>query len=107
MARLQREWEWGILGAFGRGDHFHYVFRTDAHHGASIFFDAGSFQAGEPHPWSPMAIPDHAGFSARSVTIAPDGKRFAVLMPAEQPLGNRVTFVMNFFDEVRRHAATR
>jgi len=70
-------------------------------------FDAGSFQTGAPHPWSPMAVPDHAGFSARSVTIAPDGKRFAVLMPAEQPLGNRVTFVMNFFDEVRRRAATR
>jgi hypothetical protein len=34
--------------------------------------------------------------------MAPDGKRFAVLMPAEQPLGKRVTFVMNLFDEVRR-----
>jgi hypothetical protein len=37
--------------------------------------------------------------------MAPDGKRFAVLMPVEQPLGNRVTFVMNFFDEVRRRIA--
>jgi hypothetical protein len=37
-----------------------------------------------------------------AITMALDGKRFAVLMPAEQPLGNRVTFVMNFGDEVRR-----
>ena len=52
-----------------------------------------------------MAIPSHAGLGHTMIAMAPDGKRFAVLMPAEQPLGNRVTFIMNFFDEVRRRAS--
>jgi Tol biopolymer transport system component len=64
--------------------------------------DGGTFHPDQPRQWSPVAVPSHASSGASSVTMAPDGKRFAVLMPAEQPLGNRVTFVMNFFDEVRR-----
>jgi hypothetical protein len=64
--------------------------------------EGGRFQPGQPHQWSPVAIPGHAGFGSRGITMASDAKHFAVLMPAEQPLGNRVTFVMNFFDEVRR-----
>jgi Tol biopolymer transport system component len=68
----------------------------------SFSFEGGIFHPGQPHPWSPVAIPNHAGEGMTSITMAPDGKRFAVLMPVEQPLGNRVTFVMNFFDEVRR-----
>jgi hypothetical protein len=66
--------------------------------------EGGHFQPGQPRPWTPVMIPDHAGLSYRSVTMASDCKRAAVLMPAEQPLGNRVTFVMNFFDEVRRRS---
>jgi serine/threonine-protein kinase len=71
----------------------------------SYSLDKGHFQPDQPRAWSRVAIPDHAGFSARSVAMSPDGKRVAVLMPAETPLGNRVTFVSNFFDEVRRRAA--
>jgi Tol biopolymer transport system component/predicted Ser/Thr protein kinase len=64
--------------------------------------EGGTFHPGQPHQWSPVTIPGHASSGATSITMAPDGEHFAVLMPAEQPLGNRVTFVMNFFDEVRR-----
>ncbi len=71
----------------------------------SYSLEGGHFQPGQPRQWSPVAIPIRAGEGPTSVTMAPDGKRFAVLMPAEQPLGNRVTFVMNFFDEVRRRTA--
>ena len=71
----------------------------------SFSFEGGVFHPGEPHPWSPVAIPNHAGEAGTGITMASDGKRFAVLMPVEQPLGNRVTFVMNFFDEVRRRTA--
>jgi WD40 repeat protein len=71
----------------------------------SFSFEGGVFHPGQVHPWSPVAIPNHAGEGMAIITMAPDGKRFAVLMPAEQPLGNRVTFVMNFFDEVRRRIA--
>ena len=71
----------------------------------SFSIEGGVFHPGQVHPWSPVAIPNHAGEGVTSITMAPDGKRFAVLMPVEQPLGNRVTFVMNFFDEVRRRTA--
>ncbi|HEY3839945.1 MAG TPA: hypothetical protein VGL72_25415, partial [Bryobacteraceae bacterium] len=56
--------------------------------------------------WSPVAIPNHAGEGSSAIEMAPDGKRFAVLMPVDLPLGNRVTFVMNFIGEVRRRTAT-
>jgi hypothetical protein len=40
--------------------------------------------------------------------VAPDGKRIAAIMPAEasgaQPAQGHVTFVLNFFDELRRRA---
>jgi serine/threonine-protein kinase len=36
--------------------------------------------------------------------LAPDGERFAVLMPAQAPTApqRHVTLIVNFFDEVRR-----
>jgi Tol biopolymer transport system component len=76
---------------------------------ASFSLEGGVFHPNQPHPWSSVAIPDHAGEGLRSITMASeqDGKRFAVLMPAAQLLGNRVTFVMHFFDEVRRRTASR
>jgi serine/threonine-protein kinase len=46
-----------------------------------------------------------------NLDLAPDGKRFVVLMPAEAPEAresqSHVTLVMNYFDEVRRRAAGR
>ena len=72
---------------------------------ASYSLEGGVFHPDQPRQWSPTAIPSHISDGARIIAMAPDGKRFAVLMPAEQPLGNRVTFVMNFFDEVRRRTA--
>ena len=68
----------------------------------SVSVVGGVFHQDQPRQWSPVAVPNHAASDWSSITMAPDGKRFAVLMPAAQPLGNRVTFVMNFFDEVRR-----
>jgi hypothetical protein len=42
----------------------------------------------------------------KNVDLAPDGKRIIALMPAEtaadQNAQNRVIFLENFFDEVRR-----
>lgn len=71
----------------------------------SFSFEGGAFHPDQQRQWSPVAIPNHAGEGTSGIEMAPDGKRFAVLMPVEQPLGNRVTFVMNFFDEVRRRTA--
>jgi hypothetical protein len=43
--------------------------------------------------------------------LAPDGKRIAAIMPAEtveaQNVQSHVTFLENFFDEMRRRTATQ
>jgi serine/threonine-protein kinase len=69
--------------------------------------EGGHFQPGQPRQWSPVGVPSHDSAGLTDLTMTPDGKRFAALMPAEQPLGNRVTFVMNLFDEVRRRIAAK
>ena len=45
---------------------------------------------------------------AKNFDLAPDGKRFVVLMPAVSPeprAQNHVMLVVNFLDEVRRRVA--
>jgi serine/threonine-protein kinase len=64
-----------------------------------------SFQPGTPRVWSNRHI-IYTGTGAGVLDIAPDGKRFAVLAPEENAgpaKGSvRVTFLENFFDELRR-----
>jgi serine/threonine protein kinase len=61
-----------------------------------------SFVPGKPRVWSESGVPAGSSLSA----LAPDGKRFAVVLPSE--IGNeqkpitQVTFLLNFFDELRR-----
>jgi hypothetical protein len=61
-----------------------------------------SFVSEKPRVWFNKGIP---GFpSTKSYDPAPDGKSIVALMPAdtlEEPHG-RVTFLLNFFDELRR-----
>jgi hypothetical protein len=74
-----------------------------------------SFVAEKPRQWSEKQLSNLAN-NSRNIDLAPDGKRFAVILPVEQ-LGsqqagsqqtrNRVTFIENFFDEVRRKAPGR
>ena len=64
-----------------------------------------SFLAGRPRVWSEQ-VP--AIFSAtRSYDPAPDGKSIVALMPADAPEEphDRVIFLLNFFDELRRACA--
>jgi len=62
-----------------------------------------SFQPGKPRLWAEPAI----GMSgnAQPLDLAPDGKRFAVLQ-VDTPGGDKgnlhVTFLLNFFDELKR-----
>jgi hypothetical protein len=48
---------------------------------------------------------------AVNLNLAPDGKRFIVLMPAESPepleAQSHVKIAVNFFDEVRRRVAAQ
>ena len=67
-----------------------------------------AFQAEKARPWSSAQFSSAALGDATSFDLHPDGKRFAVLMPpgrAEAPKVDRLTFVFNFFDELRRRTA--
>lgn len=64
----------------------------------------GTFSAGQPRLWSPRRV--WGGALALDVDLAPDGKRFAVILPpgqdAEPQPQTYVVFLLNFFDELRR-----
>jgi serine/threonine-protein kinase len=62
-----------------------------------------SFHADKPQLWSPGQFTER-GFGNYNFDLHPDGKRFAVLKApgAEQTAGvNKVSFIFNFFDELR------
>ena len=64
-----------------------------------------SFSAGKPRVWSDAQVrPATAGNPP--LDLAPDGKRFAILPgndPNEAQTGSlHMTFLLNFFDELRR-----
>ena len=62
-----------------------------------------SFVADTPRVWSERQLMETGGF--RNLDLAPDGGRFAVLTAAEgQQALRHVTFLLNFFDELRRRA---
>ncbi len=65
-----------------------------------------SFDAGKPRLWSDQRLQDVGGL--QNYDLAPDGKRFAILPEFESPAegkGNiHLTFLLNFFDELRRRA---
>jgi len=71
---------------------------------ADCMVKASTFASGKPRLWSETPIRDIGGIS--NYGLAPDGKRFAVFPvpePAAEEKGSlHVTFLLNFFDELRR-----
>jgi serine/threonine-protein kinase len=67
-----------------------------------------SFMADKPRLWTDKRLAETG--LAQNLDITPDGKRFVVLMPPEgaeeQKAQNHVTFLLNFFDELRRRVPT-
>jgi hypothetical protein len=63
-----------------------------------------AFRSERAKPWSEKRLANMG--STRNFDLAPDGKRFLVLMPADGPAPtegqSHVTLLANFFDEVRR-----
>ncbi|MFI5105946.1 MAG: hypothetical protein ACHP79_13560, partial [Terriglobales bacterium] len=62
---------------------------------------------GEPQVWSRHPLLDPGSPPVRTYDLAPDGKRFAVFLnqnKAEEKGNVHVTFLLNFFDELRRRA---
>ena len=65
-----------------------------------------SFVAEKPRVWFGKQL-GNTGL-ATNIDLAPDGKRFVVLMPADpepREMQSPVTLVVNFLDEVRRRVA--
>jgi Tol biopolymer transport system component len=67
------------------------------------------FSADKPRLWSDRRLYNQG--VAPTFDLAPDGKRFAAMMPSggDQPLPNQnhVTLMLNFFDDVRRRVAAQ
>ena len=65
----------------------------------------GSFKASKPRAWSPQPILD-AGGPFQPYALAPDGKRFAVLLYPDGTADPRnslhLTFVLNFVGDLRK-----
>ena len=63
-----------------------------------------SFVADKPRLWSDQQLHDLSG--GLNYDLAPDGKRFAVIpnlnTSAEEEGAVHMTFLLNFFDELRR-----
>jgi hypothetical protein len=66
---------------------------------------ADTFRADKPRHWSDGRYLERAG--NRGFDLHPDGERLAVALPV-QPSGDtkqdKVVFIFNFFDELRRMA---
>jgi serine/threonine-protein kinase len=66
-----------------------------------------TFSANQPRLWSPRRVLFISNIPLTpNIDLAPDGKRFAVILPtgqdAEPQLQTHVVFLLNFFDELRR-----
>ena len=67
-----------------------------------------SFHAAKPQLWSPGQFTDRLAdrvVGNYNFDLHPDGKRFAVLKAPgteQTPAVNKVSFIFNFFDELRR-----
>jgi serine/threonine-protein kinase len=63
-----------------------------------------SFAAGRPRVWSEIRGPDMGNLS--TYDLAPDGKRLAAIVGNDEINGQKpsmhLTFLVNFFDELRR-----
>ena len=69
---------------------------------ASYHEQRDSFVADKPRVWTEKELSPFS--TTRSYDPAPDGKHVVALMPAEtlQDAHDRVIFLLNFFDELRR-----
>jgi Tol biopolymer transport system component len=68
--------------------------------------NGASFTPGRPRSWSDKQLASLP--AGQNMDLAPDGKRFAVLMAqqTEPRSPTEVTFLLNFFDELRRRVPT-
>jgi serine/threonine-protein kinase len=69
-----------------------------------------ALEFGEPRVWTPHSLLDLGSPPVVTFDLAPDGKRFAVVLNADgtaDPLPiTHLTFLLNFFDDLRRRVPT-
>ena len=106
-----REWqisdEGGTYPAWSRRGHEIYFWQFDEHRPRSQLMVASwqargdAFVAEKPRPWTGRTLMSFS--TTRSYDPAPDG-RIVALMPADAPAAGqeRVIFLLNFFDDLRR-----
>jgi hypothetical protein len=65
-----------------------------------------ALELGEPRAWSEHSLLDLGSPPVSTLALSPDGKRFAVVLQADgtadPPPITHLTFLLNFFDELRR-----
>ena len=61
-----------------------------------------SFAAGRPRVWSQTRLLGNVA-DMSIYDLAPDGKRLAAILQSDEP-PTHLTFLLNFFDELRRRA---
>jgi Tol biopolymer transport system component len=96
----------GTYPMWSRNGHDLFFETLDNHIMVAAYAVKGdSFVADKPRAWSGKQLGGVAN-AAKNIDLAPDGKRIVALMPAEtaedQKAQSHVTFLENFFDEVRR-----
>jgi serine/threonine-protein kinase len=67
-----------------------------------------TFVTDEPRTWSDRRLADFGIVGTRTFDVAPDGSRVVALLPLESDQNAKpknITFLLNFFDEVRRRTA--
>jgi serine/threonine-protein kinase len=100
----------GIMPVWSRsGRELYYRTQDNRIMVATYSVTGDTFIAEKPHLWSEKQLENTGATS--NFDLAPDGKRFAVLLPAEGPeppaVQNHVILVMNFFDELRRSVPSK
>ncbi len=97
----------GIYSFWSRDGRELYFMSPDNHIMVAEYTAKGdSFEAGKPRVWSETPIRE-TNAVLPALDLAPDGKRFAVLPRSEVAAETgsvHVTFLLNFFDELRRRA---
>jgi Tol biopolymer transport system component len=95
----------GLLPRWPRnGKEFFYETLDSKIMAATYTTSGDSFHAEKPQLWSPGQFTE-LGSGTYNFDLHPDGKRFAVLKaPGTEPAAvvNKVSFIFNFFDEIRR-----
>jgi len=103
----QRIGGWGPEWSRNGKELLFYVPVTRQIMAVSYIISGDSFHAEKPHLWSPGQIADRrVNFNNPGFSLHPDGKRIAVFKTSSTESGpppiNTVSFVFNFFDELRR-----